>query len=569
MSALPARQCSARATLLAVGLLAAGGPLVAQCTQGAWSPAFHHEFNTANTNQIVPPGLSVWPPRFNALHMTLIAIGPYRGHLLVWDLSEPQVRPAQRWSMIDPTWEPGVGRPRFRNFYLLMPPSAQVGDLFCAGHCQMRDGRLLVAGGTLTHPQPPNSWIGAATVFQFAPDLIDPVNGDHGLWRREGDLIAPRWYPWVTMSHDDSFVIAGGTSNNVPFNSYEVARLPQPGQVPPAPITFDQRASGADPRVYAGPVGPGQMAAYVRIHMLTGGEWFASGPHGNGFRWSHDPALQPSYDHSAGASPSVPYVTWGTNLIDPRGGGLDNRILRIGGTVSGVVSADVQVAQADQPGPWLTPPALRLNHPRHSANAVLLPSGEIFVVGGFTAPTGNQSPELIPELWNGQAWVDQPPQTGPRGYHSTAVLLPDGRVFVGGGDTRTADYQIFSPPYLTCGRPRPQKVGLDIPPVEGGMRYQDDDPTALYSAWWDEGQLTSVRVRKVVLLRPGSVTHHADMDARYLELPIHVADEQEPAETRISFRGPRNSRHAPRGWYMLFLVSDENVPSEARWVHLQ
>jgi Galactose oxidase-like, Early set domain len=134
---------------------------------------------------------------------------------------------------------------------------------------------------------------------------------------------------------------------------------------------------------------------------------------------------------------------------------------------------------------------------------------------------------------------------------------------------RSHDYQIYNPPYLTSGRPRPKRVGCNVPPVAGGMHYRDDDPSALYAAWWDESMPAGVTVEKVVLMRPGSVTHHSDLDARYLELERREVNDEPKRESRISFLPPKNSRYAPRGWYMLFLVTNEKVPSVALWVHLQ
>lgn len=563
--------CMTRLAVLCALSFAVTAPVTAQCNQGAWSAAFNHEFNTANTNQVTPPPLAVWPTTFNAIHMALIPVGPYRGHVLVWDKAETQLRPHQRWSIVNPYWTPGSGQLRFRNFFLPMPQTASTGDLFCAGHAWGRDGRLFVAGGTAIYPIPPTYYVGASLVYQFAPDLVDPVTGDHGRWKREPDMAITRWYPWVMVSHDDSFLIAGGSDDSIVHNDYEVYRVPQPFQDPPANTTQDQRTSGSGVlRAYAGPGAPGSLHEYVRIHLLTTGQFFGSGPYRRGFKWDHVPASQPVYDFSSGAGPTQPTVNYGSHVIDPRAGGQDNHILRIGGSSYGLARYDVDHVYADVPSNWASYPIpYRLRRPRWMANAVILPSTEVFMVGGFKDGNNPGTPELVPELLRDQGWVEQPAHVGPRGYHATAVLLPDGRVFLGGADTRSVDYQIYSPPYLTCGRPRPQNVGCTIAPVVGGMKYRDDDPTALYTAWWDENLPAGVTVTKVVLVRPGSVTHHTDMDARYLELPIHAVDDLAPAECRISFRGPRNSRFAPRGWYMLFLVTNEKVPSEALWVHLQ
>ncbi len=95
---------------------------------------------------------------------------------------------------------------------------------------------------------------------------------------------------------------------------------------------------------------------------------------------------------------------------------------------------------------------------RSFANSVVLPNGQVVVVGGqvHAAPFVDRTAVMQPEIWT--------PSTGkftklasmavPRNYHSVAVLLPDGRVFSGGGGlcgsclTNHPDGQIFTPPYL-------------------------------------------------------------------------------------------------------------------------
>ncbi|MGE3174756.1 MAG: galactose oxidase-like domain-containing protein [Planctomycetota bacterium] len=560
-------------TLVAVCL---SGAAVAQAAPlGSWAAPFDHEVNTANTNQLAIPITHLWPPRFNAIHMALVPVGPHRGRVLVWDKAEVALRPYQRWSIVDPTWAPGCGRPRFRNFFLSMPQAAQTGDLFCAGHAWLRDGRLFVAGGTALYPLGPQGYFGAALCYQFAPDVYDPANGDHGSWYREPDLATTRWYPTVTVNADDSVTIAGGSDNGAYHGDYEQYRRSGVGaswgQSPPPPMVFDQRTQGGgNPRVYAGPPAPSGFGDYPRLHLLSSGELFCSGWFRRGVKWRHTPDQQPVYDFSAGDGSTSPTVSYASSILDPRQGGGDDRILRIGGSSFGISRYDVDHVQASVPGPWQSYGApFRLNHVRWMQNAVILPDAKVFVVGGFDDGQNPGHPTLTPELLAPQGWVDVPPHTGARGYHSCAVLLPDGRVFVGGADTRSFDYQIYSPPYLTNGLPRPTGIGCSTGPVPGGLRYRADAPDDVHTLHWDEGLPPGVVVDKVVLLRPGSLTHHSDMDMRYLRLPVLKDDDVDPARCRLRFQGPKDSAEAPRGWYMLFAVTNQGVPGEALWVHVE
>ena len=95
---------------------------------------------------------------------------------------------------------------------------------------------------------------------------------------------------------------------------------------------------------------------------------------------------------------------------------------------------------------------------RAFSNSVVLPDGKVLVVGGQQHPQTftDTGAVLSPELWDPATgnFTVMAPQAIPRNYHSVAVLLPDGRVFSGGGglcgtcSTNHPDGQIYSPPYL-------------------------------------------------------------------------------------------------------------------------
>ena len=104
-----------------------------------------------------------------------------------------------------------------------------------------------------------------------------------------------------------------------------------------------------------------------------------------------------------------------------------------------------------------------------------------------------------------------------RQYHSTALLLPDGRVLSsGGGICGTCDQvgylaknaEIFSPPYLYQSdgtlAPRPT---IDAAPAAtsygASMQIATADPAS---------------IRKVALIRLGAVTHSNNMEQRYIPL---------------------------------------------------
>jgi hypothetical protein len=78
-----------------------------------------------------------------------------------------------------------------------------------------------------------------------------------------------------------------------------------------------------------------------------------------------------------------------------------------------------------------------------------------------------------------------------------------------------------------------------------------------------EDRLFDVKLEKVVLISPGSITHSSDMHQRFVECSVMPL-----ALNQLSFTAP-SEQQAPRGHYMLFVLSSVGIPSEAVWVQLQ
>jgi hypothetical protein len=195
--------------------------------------------------------------------------------------------------------------------------------------------------------------------------------------------------------------------------------------------------------------------------------------------------------------------------------------------------------------------ALRVN-----VNAVLLPDGRILIVGGHRSAGrfGANDPVLEPEIYDPvlDSWSPQPPMLFPRGYHSVAVLLPDGRVLTAGGPGGPGGFdnqlnmEVFSPPYLFAG-PRPQ---ITSTPANAGY----GDPIPIDTP--DEPDIESV-----ALLRPAAVTHHTDANARFIRLAITAR-----GPGQVTARAPSSPTVAPPGHYLLFVVNSHGVPSVGQFV---
>jgi Galactose oxidase-like, Early set domain len=237
----------------------------------------------------------------------------------------------------------------------------------------------------------------------------------------------------------------------------------------------------------------------------------------------------------------------------------------IGGGVSGAATdrnpQTVETIDLTSPGgttAWGMPP-LTMSYARTNVNAVLLPDGTVFIVGGQRAGKWNftdPDPVLEAEILDPATgtFAVTPPMQYPRQYHSVAVLLPDGRVLCAGGIDPTNTVQqnqrqmeVYSPPYLAMG-PRPQ---ISSAPA-----------TAAYGATISVATPDATEIDSVVLVRPNSVTHHTDAGYRWIKVAFAVT------ASGVNIQLPATAAIAPPGYCMLFLMNGSGVPSPATFIRI-
>ena len=219
------------------------------------------------------------------------------------------------------------------------------------------------------------------------------------------------------------------------------------------------------------------------------------------------------------------------------------QVLEVGGSDPPTATAEIINLNAATPA-WTATGSM--NYPRRQHNAVVLPDGTVLVVGGSSGSGfDNSSTPVAPtELWNPATgtWTVMASIAEYRGYHSTAFLLPDGRVFSGGGNVGGPNFQLFSPPYLSAGT-RPTIASV---------------PTAAgYAQTILIGTPDAATISKVSLIRLPSVTHTFDQSQRFMSLQFTQAS------SGLAVTFPANANIAPPGYYMLFLVNSSGVPSVA------
>jgi len=192
--------------------------------------------------------------------------------------------------------------------------------------------------------------------------------------------------------------------------------------------------------------------------------------------------------------------------------------------------------------------------PRTEHNLTLLPDGTVLTTGGARNSDvfDPNAPVLTPELWSPatEAYALMAPMPTPRIYHSTALLLPDGRVLSAGGGRYGPDYpsaEFYSPPYLFKG-PRPT--------------ISSAPSTLGYGADFFVGT-SATNISAVNLVRLGAVTHAFNQNQRFLKLTF------QPTSGGFTVQAPSGATLAPPGHYMLFILDANGVPSVASIVKIQ
>jgi Domain of unknown function (DUF1929)/Kelch motif len=474
---------------------------------------------------------------------------PVAGDAWIWD---PSSSPSTS-STADPSNEPGV-------FTHVPPPddpeTGGKASLFCAGLSILPNGDLFVTGGTLRFPTSTSPLhLGLKRAYTFNPWT--------NTWIKQPDMQHGRWYPSHVELADGRVAVLAGMDEGGALDNSQLEVF-NPTEDPNGVGTWIYAAQGnrvtdlyphmtlmGDGRIFLGGPGPDDSAVLDPATM----KWTAVG---------HHPVRR----------------MYGTEVLVPNGTGPSEKVTEIGGfpdnqpsggdtfpPTTSTQSIDLSVAAPD----WNAGPSMNVARANH--NTLWLPDGELLTVGGgngrkngSTYLLQTDSPEHQVELFDPSTnqWRVGPAQQINRAYHSTAVLLPDGRVLSAGDDDPSPSYpnqplrpfegsdhnsgEIYSPPYLFRG-PRPQ-----ITSAPSG---------ALYNSAFHVGVTNATPAdTHAVLIPPAAVTHSTNPNPRIV--PLHSA----PVGDGLDLIAPANANVAPRGWYMLFLVNSKGVPSVASWVHI-
>jgi hypothetical protein len=420
-------------------------------------------------------------------------------------------------------------------------------DLFCCGQTTLADGTILFAGGTLQYDQNPNNcnglWHGESCTYEFSPTTET--------FTKRADMLHGRWYPTLVTMGDGRVWCYNGY-DELGVNNRLVERYD------PSSRTWT-RISGGGTLTYT--VGSGQTCGlttptysgagpttsfYPRAHLMPSGLIVM-----NGFRpevRSWNPSTGAWASH--GSTGTTRY--YGSSFLLPLQNTTAERgkILVCCGSdnITTPAKTSAQILDFNQGNPLIrTTSSSRFA--RLYLSPVILPDGKCVVFGG--TGLGNQNPVLTPEAFDpvSETWTSLPASTIPRYYHSSALLLPDGRVWVAGGtrisSTFEARTEFFSPSYMTATRPT-----MSTPTV-GGYAGSISIPTP-----------QAATVTAVSLLRLMDSTHHYDANQRLVWLQITSR-----TTNSVNVSAPINANIAPPGYYLIHVLVN-NIPSQARIIRI-
>lgn len=426
--------------------------------------------------------------------------------------------------------------------------------LYCSGLSFLPDGRLLVTGGNLRWPAATDrDFVGWRGAFVF-----DPVTG---AWTRQPDMAGGRWYPSNLLLADGRTLVVGGFSDQ------------SPGGVENNAVETFLRGS-----FEVVPSAARETALYPHLFQLPDGSVALAGPQNTDIGLLNPRTM--TWNANIGPNRQRPLASQtriGSNavLLPSRAPGGSWKVEQIGGydpQVPGTTDPSTASTETiDFSRKALAARGWRASAPqnvaRSYANTVVLPDASLVTVGGgaghdeaqgvrYMYPDDRtQRVELLEA--GARSWRLGARESEQRGYHSVALLLPDGRVLSAGDDihpdSNSDTIEIYDPPYL---------FGA------GGRRAARPRITSAPKAVLFGGVLpvrTSGKAVRAVLMASGATTHGADMSQRMVALKLR----RKTSNGGLNLVAPASAKVAVAGWYMLFVLNSRGVPSVAKWVQLK
>ena len=409
-------------------------------------------------------------------------------------------------------------------------------DMFCPGIAMLPDGRLLVMGG--------GEFVTSTSIYDF----------ETGTWSDGPDMDTRRWYNTaLTLANGDVFTLGGDRD----------------------PVTGEQRNTGPGEvwnedtgwRTLSGtpidPIGSSgyRGAEHPQLFLAPNGKVFSAGPSPTMYWYdtTGDGAIT-----EAGLRGDSPYSQVGMSVMYDTG-----EILTAGGSstydLPGQSSFnDAYSININDENNVTVEKQDPMNYRRVYGTGVVLPNGQVLAIGGQQNTKAFRDDQAVyrPELWDPETgeWTLMDNHEIPRTYHSVALLLPDGRVMAGGGGlagegspVNHPDVEIFTPHYLYN-----EEGTLAARPVVGA------GPDSIgYNQSFSISMDTDMPITEFNLVRMSAVTHGVNTDQRLLTVDITARN-----GNTYTLNSPESGNIAPPGYYMLFALNAQGVPSESKIIQI-
>ena len=460
--------------------------------------------------------LGEWGPIIDWPHIPVSAANLPDGRILTWSSNQVDAFPEGIEYTHAMTWNPISGE--------FIKVDHDQHDMFCAHNVMLEDGRIMANGGT--------NDVRTTSIFDYKTnrwEIVEPmVNG--------------RWYPTSLLLNDGRVLTGVGRGGG---------KYPEVWQ------------DGYGWKMLTGVDLSDPILKYADHYEQDWWPFFSLTPRGDVLHYGPTPMMHKIDPNGANGAGSLTAI--GSLSLDwyPKHSASvvydDGLILLAGGAQHGEVLASTNNTavidmNADVPIVRLTAP---MHFPRKFHNAIVLPTGEVMMVGGNTSGKkfNDTGTILATEMWDPQTeqWQLLADIAKPRNYHSIALLLMDGRILSGGGGlcgncgANHQNIQLFTPPYLFTA----EGELASRPVIESLPSSVSSGESFIVRA--------STGIQRFTAIRIGATTHAVNTDQRFIELDFDV----KPDGSYQVYAHP-NVNVLALGTYMFFALDSAGVPSVAK-----
>ncbi|MGK0270573.1 MAG: YVTN family beta-propeller protein [Cocleimonas sp.] len=458
-----------------------------------------------------------WSPVIQWPHIPVTAANLPDGRILTFASNQKTGFPAGPEFTYAATWNPATNA--------FVENNHNSHDMFCGHLSMLEDGRIFINGG--------RNHVKTTSVFDYRTNS----------WQNVDQMNRGRWYPTTVALPTGSVLTAIGSNG---------------GQYP------ELWTEGQGWKSLTGANLQTPILSYTQFFERNWWPLLHVDPRGKVFHSGPTPKMHTISTEGLGSVTKV-----GPELNDwyPKHGATvmfdEGKILVAGGAISGSngKSTDkAMIIDINNEEPIVTQ-IPSMNYPRKFQNGVMLPTGEVLIVGGNSSGRKfDDTGTILPtEIWNPDTlqWKVIDSISVPRNYHSIALLLTDGRVLSAGGGlcgscaANHSDGQVLTPPYLynNDGSLASRPVITNAPDViKNGVTF---------------GLQSSTNITKFSLIKMSSTTHGVNTDLRYLKMPF-----THDGNGNYQLASHNNVNVLTPGFWMLFAVNSNGVPSVAKIIQV-